>query len=112
MRLLAPLLLIAHASAFAADERFMCGSTPATHEQAAHLSRWVEQRQAPDALLQKRDVISTRTVNNFLVVSADQTTAPFDDPADLEGMSLHFKRKNPIRFVVSREPLAYDTAIG
>ena len=112
MRLLAPLLLFAQASVFAADERFLCGSTPATHEQAAHVSRWVEQRQAPGAVLQKRDVITTRAVNNFLVVSADETTAPFDDPADLEGMSIVFKRKSPARFVVSREPLVYDTAIG
>ena len=110
---------MAHASAFAAGEpvapaletAFTCGSATTTDAEASRLSDWVARRQAP-VVGQKRDVISTQVVNNFLVVRADETTAPFDDPADLEGMSLVFRRLSPMKFRVSREPLAYDTAIG
>ena len=112
MRSLATFLLFASASAFAAGEPFTCGSATTTDEQASQLSQWVQLRQKPETTLQKRDVISSRAVNNFVVVRADETTAPFDDPADLEGVSILFRRKNPTKFAVSREPLTYDTAIG
>ena len=54
----------------------------------------------------------TRLVNDFLVVPVDGETAPFDDPADLEGMPVLFTRRDGTTFAFAREKLVYDAEAG
>lgn len=85
----------------------LCGTSPETHRQTVALDARV--RATPRAALQTN---TTRVVNDTIYVRADAETAPFDDPADLEGISLYFARRGTNTFAVSREPLRYDEEVG
>lgn len=85
----------------------LCGTSPETHQQTLALDARV--RSMPIAAQQTN---TTRVVNDTIYVRADAETAPFDDPADLEGISLSFARRGPNTFALTREPLRYDDDIG
>ncbi|HEY0142252.1 MAG TPA: PKD domain-containing protein [Thermoanaerobaculia bacterium] len=55
---------------------------------------------------------TTRFANDVLFVRADELTAPNDDPADLEGISLQITRRNASTFAVTRSALQYDQEVG
>src|SRR5687768_16798327 len=89
-----------------------CGSTAETDRQARDLARFVSKRAAKNRL-STNAVRPSRVVNDFLIVGADEQIAPFDDPADLEGMSFLFVRKDANAYTVSRDAtFAYDEAVG
>lgn len=56
--------------------------------------------------------VPTRIANDTFYGGADGETVPNDDPADLEGLSLYFARRDAETFVVTREPLRYDENSG
>jgi hypothetical protein len=103
-----PLLLTLLFTAAAAADEVTCGTTIENDRSARELARFAEARPQTRAL----SVRSTRVVNDFLVVPADDLTAPFDDPADLQGMSFLFTRKSDTAFAVRHEGLVYDAEIG
>ena len=103
------LTLAAAGPATAADA--VCGTSDRTDRDARDLARLVSARpraMAAAAATQR----PVRIVNGFLVVPADDETAPFDDPADLEGMSFLFTPTVDATFEIRREPLAYDAEVG
>src|SRR5687768_4737505 len=103
-----PLLLTLLFAAAAAADEVTCGTTIENDRSARELARFVEARPRTRALSAR----STRVVNDFLVVPVDEVTAPFDDPADLQGMSFLFTRKSDTAFAVRHEGLVYDAEIG
>lgn len=86
----------------------LCGTSPETHQQTLALDGRVRATARVAALAQK----TTRVAGDTFFVRADAETAPFDDPADLEGSSLYFSRRGPNTFAVTREPLQYDDDAG
>lgn len=96
-------------AAAAAAEEVTCGTTIENDRAARDLARFVEARPRVRALGAPP---STRVVNDFVVVPADEITAPFDDPADLQGMSFLFTRKSDTAFAARHEDLVYDPAVG
>jgi hypothetical protein len=86
----------------------ICGTSPEMHERTLALDARVRATTRLAALAQK----TTRVADHTLFVRADAETAPFDDPADLEGISLYFARRGPNTFAVSREALRYDDDTG
>ncbi|HET7705128.1 MAG TPA: hypothetical protein VFM36_03515 [Thermoanaerobaculia bacterium] len=107
MRSVVFVVTLLFAAAAAADE-VTCGTTLENDRAARELARFVEARPQIRALSSH----STRVVNDFLVVPADGVTAPFDDPADLQGTSFLFTRKSDTAFAVRHEDLVYDAAVG
>lgn len=102
--LLALMFLTATASA---GERAICGTSPEVDMRTRAIARAVSERARSLARVEQ----PSRVVNDFLLVPSDDETAPFDDPADLEGISLRFTRTED-GFAVQRGVLEYDTAIG
>jgi hypothetical protein len=86
----------------------VCGTSPETHQQALALDARV--RATRVAALTATN--TTRVVGDTIYVRADAETAPFDDPADLEGISLYFARRGANAFALTREPLRYDEEVG
>ena len=106
--LLLILTLAAAVPATAADA--ICGTSDRTDRDARDLARLVSARPRLKAAAAAQQPV--RIVNGFLVVPADDETAPFDDPADLEGMSFLFTPTEDSTFAIRREPLAYDVEVG
>ncbi|HEU4521825.1 MAG TPA: hypothetical protein VFT12_07475, partial [Thermoanaerobaculia bacterium] len=85
----------------------LCGTSVETDRQARQLARFVEARPAVRSLTAQ----PVRSINDFLIVPVDAETAPFDDPADLQGMSFLFTPAVG-GFRVGRQPLSYDSDPG
>ncbi|HEX7154512.1 MAG TPA: PKD domain-containing protein [Thermoanaerobaculia bacterium] len=100
-------LLLLCSAAFA-GETATCGTSPAVDAQAQALHRHAARAVAKAA----NAAPTTRFADDVLYVDADQETVPFDDPADLEGMSLYFARRDDATFAVTRQPLFYDEDTG
>jgi hypothetical protein len=100
-----------HAIALALLLDIACGTSAEMQQRAEELTRFVDARR-PRQLVTPNAPPTTRFANEFLYVRADDETAPFDDPADLEGMSLYFARRNDSTFAVTRNALQYDENIG
>ena len=107
--LLLVLTLATAVPATAADA--VCGTSDPTDRDARDLARVVAARPRVRALA-AAEPTPTRMVNGFLVVPADEETAPFDDPADLEGMSFLFTPAEESKFEIRREALTYDGEVG
>ncbi|HET7436100.1 MAG TPA: hypothetical protein VFN10_15425 [Thermoanaerobaculia bacterium] len=88
---------------------FVCGTSPAQTQRATELDRFVHLTRPR---IEAQEASTTRVVDDVIYVRADAETTPFDDPADLEGMSLRFTRKDAVTFTATREPLQYDEATG
>ncbi len=93
---------------FAVVAQLTCGSSVAVDREARNVGEIVRARSRHSVMATQ----SSRIENDFIVVPADETTAPFDDPADLEGISLFFKRRDASTFAVTREPLLYNDNVG
>ena len=106
---LSALLAIVFCTFGVAADEFVCGTGPAAQARAEALARLVKSRDAGGAAATAQ---RTRVLEDFLLVPVDEQTAPFDDPADLHGVSLHFTRRGAHAYTVARIPLAYDDARG
>lgn len=105
-------LLLVSTSA-AGGQELACGTGAATQRRAEEVASFVRRTQAATAaLVAGEQPPTTRFLDDVLLVRADELTVPFDDPADLEGMSLFFRRVDAKTFAVRREPLAYDAEMG
>jgi hypothetical protein len=87
---------------------FVCGTSPETHRQTLALDARVRAAARSAAFAQK----TTRIADDTFYVRADAETAPNDDPADLEGISIYVSRRGPNTFAATREPLRYDEDTG
>lgn len=110
MRILLTIAGLVFSVAATAAEPVVCGSTAEVQREAEQIASYAKGRLRARA--ESTAGPGTRIVNDFLVVPADDETAPFDDPADLEGFTLLFKRTDDWTFSVSREPLVYDVETG
>lgn len=86
----------------------ICGTSPETQQQVLALDQRVRAR----GVTSLATAGTTRVAGDTFFVRADDETAPFDDPADLEGFSLYFARRDADTFAVTREPLRYDEDAG
>lgn len=88
----------------------VCGTSPETQQKVEELHRRTHARVASHA--NGEEPPSTRFADDVFFVRADELTAPNDDPADLEGLSLHITRRNASTFAVTKGALQYDEEIG
>lgn len=93
------------AAALLIAQTLVCGTSPEMHERAMRLSAAALRPHSAAA-------VATRIANDTFYVRADDETVPNDDPADLEGLSLYFTRRDANTFAVTREPLRYDENVG
>lgn len=114
----------------AAAEPLVCGTSPETQRRVDAVERLVKRvvgcqlsvaggcdataaaRTPTTTDNQQLTTPTTRFANGMFFVRADETTTPFDDPADLEGISLHFTRKSATTFAITRGPLQSDENVG
>lgn len=106
------LLLLLAGAAVAQAQELACGTGPATQRRAEELAQIVRRAHTTAALVGGDQAPTTRFLDDVLLVRADELTVPFDDPADLQGLSLFFRRVDAKTFAVTREPLAYDAEVG
>ncbi|HEX6159041.1 MAG TPA: PKD domain-containing protein [Thermoanaerobaculia bacterium] len=92
----------------------VCGTSPETQRRVEELHRRTRAALGPRVASNATgdQPPTTRFADDVLFVRADELTAPNDDPADLEGISLQITRRNATTFAVTRGALQYDQAIG
>ena len=88
----------------------ICGTSPETQRRVEELHRRTRARVA--SLTSGEQPPSTRFEGDVFFVRADALTAPNDDPADLEGITLSIARRNASTFAVTKSALQYDEEIG
>jgi hypothetical protein len=102
-------VLIIAAPAFA---QLPCGTTDAREQQAEQLRRWSEARQRERLAKRGPASMAATLHDSVIVLPADETTAPFRRPFDLEGRSLLFTRASDETFVRKNIDLEYEDLTG
>lgn len=113
MRTLLPtVLLLAVASGLhASDEPFSCGSSRENDARQRDLAQWVMAR-TPAGKVATATAPTGYAKDNVVVMTADDTTAPFFHLIDLRGKTLTFTRDGNETFSESTGPLAFEEDLG
>ena len=102
------LTILGSCAVASAQELFVCGTSAQTNANAQRLATWARARADAGG----GAAATTRVAEDFVLVRADGQTAPFDDPVDLEGITLHFTRHDAATYTLTKLPLAYDADTG
>ncbi len=89
-----------------------CGTTDARVRQAEDLAVWSAARQQQMMSKGAQPLGNPVVRDNVVVLTADDTSAPYRRPFDLEGRSLVFSRKDSQTFSRRNVELAYDDMTG
>lgn len=100
------------AGAFAQPAVPPCGTTDARMRQAEDLAAWSAARQRQMMSKGARPLGNPAVRDNIVVLTADETDAPYRRPFNLEGRSLLFARKNSETFSRQTADLDYDDMTG
>ena len=107
----AALMLVLLASLGASAQPFVCGSSDSVTRDDQARALWSDARRASVASKgTPTGAISIR--DHIAIVRADDFNAPFRNPIDLEGKSIHFRRLSSSAYAVSSGPLAFDANRG
>lgn len=102
---------VLHASGTSSDEPFSCGSSPENDARQRDLAQWVTARR-PAGKAATATTPNGYAKDNVVVLTADDTTAPFFHLIDLRGKTLTFTRDGNQTFSESTGPLAFEDDLG
>jgi hypothetical protein len=103
------LILLLLAFSAAADPHLECATGPATNERVRELGDYSRVKAAQ---AKRAAAASIEDRSGVFVLQADEGTAPFRRPFDLEGKTLAFERRDAQTLAASVEPVAFDAQLG